>query len=74
MNNVDKINKFLKENDNHTLALPKVNEEVTIFYQMLMQRLCKKHNILFQKIESYKTWLVWKRTLFLKTKTPILSI
>ena len=54
MNNIDKINKFLKENDNHTLALPKVNEEVTIFYQMLMQRLCKKHNILFQKMESYK--------------------
>ena len=54
MNNIDIINKFLKENDNHTLALPKVNEEVTIFYQMLMQRLCKKHNILFQKMESYK--------------------
>ena len=54
MNNIEKINKFLKEDDGPIIALPKVNGEVVIFYQMLIQRLCKKNNILFQKIESYK--------------------
>ena len=54
MNNIEKINKFLKEDDGPMISLPKVNEEVVIFYQMLIQRLCKKNNILFQKIESYK--------------------
>ncbi len=54
MNNIEKINKFLKEDDGPMIALPKVNEEVVIFYQMLIQRLCKKHNILFHKVENYK--------------------
>ena len=54
MNNIERINKFLKEDDGQMIALPKVNEEVIIFYQMLIQGLCKKNNILFQKIESYK--------------------
>ena len=54
MNNIEKINKFLKDDDGPLISLPKVNEEVVIFYQMLIQRLCKKNNILFQKIESYK--------------------
>ena len=54
MNNIEKINKFLKEDDGPMISLPKVNKEVVIFYQMLIQRLCKKNNILFQKIESYK--------------------
>tara|TARA_B110000259_G_scaffold3652_1_gene4230 strand:- start:357 stop:683 length:327 start_codon:yes stop_codon:yes gene_type:complete len=55
LNNIEKINKFLSKDGSSMMTLPKVNEEVVIFYQMLIQRLCKKNNILFQKIESYKT-------------------
>ena len=54
LNNIKKISEFLEEPKASIIILPKVNEEVVIFYQMLIQRLCKKNNFFFQKIEDFK--------------------
>ena len=54
LNNIKKINEFLGEPKASIMILPKVNEEVVIFYQMLIQKLCKKNNFFFQKIENFK--------------------
>ena len=54
LNNIKKISEFLEEPKASIIILPKVNEEVVIFYQMLIQRLCKKNNFFFQKIENFK--------------------
>ncbi|MDA1284204.1 MAG: hypothetical protein O3C61_04690 [Proteobacteria bacterium] len=75
MNNIEKINKFLKEDDGPMISLPKVNEEVVIFYQMLIQRLCKKNHILFQKIESYKNLVnIETHSLFEDKNTYLIDI
>jgi len=54
LNNIEKIKEFLEEPKASIMILSKVNEEVVIFYQMLIQRLCKKNNYFYQKIESFK--------------------
>ena len=54
LNNIKKISEFLGEPKASIIILPKVNEEVVIFYQMLIQKLCKKNNFFFQKIENFK--------------------
>ena len=54
MNNLDKINSFVDDKKNTTIILPKISEEVVIFYKFLIQEVLKSKNFLCKKIEGYK--------------------
>lgn len=45
MNNINVISNFLLENDKKHLIISKVNDEVNIFYQILIKKLCVQNSI-----------------------------
>ena len=48
------IESFLDNRNENTMILPKVSSEVGIFYQLLLEEISKRKNILCKKIYSYK--------------------
>ena len=75
MNNIEKIRTFLEDRINTVMILPKVNEEVTVFNQLLIEELSKRNNFLCKKIENYKnTEELIAPSLFAEQKTYIIDI
>lgn len=54
MNNIEKIEIFLNDNTNTTLILSKVSEEIVVFYQILIQKIAEKNNVICRRINAYK--------------------
>ncbi len=54
MNNIEKIKIFLDDKTNSTLIFPKISDEIVVFYQLLIQKITKKNNVLCRKIYDYK--------------------
>jgi hypothetical protein len=75
LNNIDKIELFLEDNVNTTMILPKVNGEVTIFYELLIEKISRNKNFLIKKIENYKNLNeLIEPSLFNERKTYLLDI
>ena len=54
MNNIEKIISFLADKTNSTIILPKVSEEIVVFYQLLIEKTLIKNNVNCKKISEYK--------------------
>ncbi len=54
LNNIEKIESFLEDTIHTTMTLPKVNDEVVIFYQILIQEITKNKKLHCYKIDNYK--------------------
>ena len=52
MNNIEIINKFLKDNTKSIILMSKISEPINLFYELLVQYFAKKNNFLFQIIDS----------------------
>ena len=54
MNNIEKISSFLFDKSNTVIILPKINDEVVIFYQMLIQKIAEKNSLICKKVNEFK--------------------
>ena len=54
LNNIEKIESFLEDEIQTTMTLPKVSNEIVIFYQILIQEITKNKKLLCKKIDNYK--------------------
>ena len=61
LNNLDKINLFLDDKKKTTMLLPKVNPEVTIFYELLIQEILKGLFIIQKNLRN-KNLIILKAT------------
>ena len=75
LNNIKKIQTFLDDRVNTAMILPKVSEEVTIFYQLLIEAISKQNSFLCKRIENIKnTEELVAPSLFAEQNTYIVDI